>query len=117
MQIANGTSYLKISFIIPARIHCHSDSVESQKKVCSDRTTKEELMKKLFFYKCAAHLEHNLLIIQVTGWKFWRLSHLERNAKWGFAINGGWDKFSDKIEISFAYIARLMKGDSWDRRA
>lgn len=70
-------------------------------------------MKKWFFYKCIAHLEHNLLIIQATRWKFWRLSHLERNAKWGFAINAGCEKFSDQIEISFAYIARLMKNDSW----
>lgn len=73
-------------------------------------------MKKLFFYKCVAHLEHNLLIIQVTRLKFWRLLHLERNAKWDFAINGGCDKFSDQMEMSFAHIARLMKSNSWDRR-
>lgn len=30
-----------------------------RKKICSDKTTKEELMKKLFFYKCVAHLEHS----------------------------------------------------------
>lgn len=43
--------------------------------------------------------------------KVWRLSHLERNAKGGFAINGGCDKFSDQIEISFAYVARLLKSE------
>lgn len=53
-------------------MHCHSDSVEgSQKKIHSDKTTKEELMNKRSFYKkCVTHLEHNLVIGQATRRKF-----------------------------------------------